>query len=570
MPVRRRRRRGAASSCPRSPPSSTTATCPGCSPVSATASGCTARGSPSRGCGPTRPSCCSTPTPRRSRARCEWNDAVFDFTADDGPDGAPDRPTARRSCPGRSSSTRSSTGATTATRASPGTRRSSTRPTSGPHHAPPRRARGAARHLLRPGQPSRSSTTSSASGVTAVELMPVHQFIHDRRLRRARPAQLLGLQLDRLPRAAQRLRQLRPAGPAGAGVQADGEDPARRGHRGDPRRRLQPHRRGQRPGPGAVVQGHRQPGLLPPRPRRPAPLRRLHRHRQQPQHAPPARAAADHGQPALLGERDARRRLPLRPGRHPGPRAARRRQALGVLRPHPAGPGRQPGEAHRRAVGRRRGRLPGRQLPAAVVGVERQVPRRGPRLLAGRRPHRGRVRLPLHRQLRPLRVHRAHAVGQHQLRHRPRRLHPRRPRLLRRQAQRGQRRGQPRRHRRQPLVELRRRGPDRRRRGRRPAPAPAAQPARHPAALPGRADAARRRRDRPHPARQQQRLRPGQRDLLVRLGRGRRRPARVHPPADGRCAASTRCSGAASGSRAARSWASGPTTSSGSPPRAPP
>ena len=37
------------------------------------------------------------------------------------------------------------------------------------------------------------------------------------------------------------------------------------------------------------------------------------------------------------------------------------------------------------------------QLPAAVVGVERQVPRRGPRLLARRRAHRGRVRLPLHR-----------------------------------------------------------------------------------------------------------------------------------------------------------------------------
>ncbi len=35
----------------------------------------------------------------------------------------------------------------------------------------------------------------------------------------------------------------------------------------------------------------------------------------------------------------------------------------------------QPGQADRRAVGRRRGRLPGRQLPAAVVGVERQVPR---------------------------------------------------------------------------------------------------------------------------------------------------------------------------------------------------
>ena len=34
---------------------------------------------------------------------------------------------------------------------------------------------------------------------------------------------------------------------------------------------------------------------------RPALLRRLHRHRQQPQHAAPAHDAADHGQPALLG-----------------------------------------------------------------------------------------------------------------------------------------------------------------------------------------------------------------------------------------------------------------------------
>ena len=57
------------------------------------------------------------------------------------------------------------------------------------------------------------------------------------------------------------------------------------------------------------------------------------------------------------------------------PRAPRRRPPLGLLRHHPAGPGDQPGQADRRAVGRRRGRLPGRQLPAAVVGVERQVPR---------------------------------------------------------------------------------------------------------------------------------------------------------------------------------------------------
>ena len=76
--------------------------------------------------------------------------------------------------------------------------------------------------------------------------------------RRAGPAQLLGLQLHRLPRAAQRVRRVRPAGPAGAGVQADGQDPPRGRHRGDPRRRLQPHRRGQRRRAAPVAQGHRQ------------------------------------------------------------------------------------------------------------------------------------------------------------------------------------------------------------------------------------------------------------------------------------------------------------------------
>ena len=82
--------------------------------------------------------------------------------------------------------------------------------------------------------------------------------------------------------------------------------------------------------------------------------------------------------------RDARRRLPLRPGRDAGPRAPRGRPAVGVLRPRPAGPGGLPGQADRRAVGRRRRRLPGRQLPAAVDRVERQVPRHRPRLLARR------------------------------------------------------------------------------------------------------------------------------------------------------------------------------------------
>ena len=58
-----------------------------------------------------------------------------------------------------------------------------------------------------------------------------------------------------------------------------------------------------------------------------------------------------------------------------GPRAARRRQALGLLRRHPPGPDPQPGEADRRALGRRAGRLPGGQLPGALGGVERDLPR---------------------------------------------------------------------------------------------------------------------------------------------------------------------------------------------------
>ena len=59
---------------------------------------------------------------------------------------------------------------------------------------------------------------------------------------------------------------------------------------------------------------------------------------------------------------------------------------------------------------------------------------------------------------RPLPGRRPRPVRLDQLHHRPRRLHARRPRLLQREAQRGQPRGQPGRHRRQPLVELRRRG----------------------------------------------------------------------------------------------------------------
>ena len=49
------------------------------------------------------------------------------------------------------------------------------------------------------------------------------------------------------------------------------------------------------------------------------------------------RAADGDGQPALLGERHARRRLPLRPRHHPGARAARLRRGRPLPRRLPAG-----------------------------------------------------------------------------------------------------------------------------------------------------------------------------------------------------------------------------------------
>ena len=78
---------------------------------------------------------------------------------------------------------------------------------------------------------------------------------------RTRPAQLLGLQLDRVSRSTQRLHVLgrQPR----AGVQGDGEDASRRRHRGDHGRGLQPHRRGQPHGPDALAPRDRQPCVLP-------------------------------------------------------------------------------------------------------------------------------------------------------------------------------------------------------------------------------------------------------------------------------------------------------------------
>ena len=75
-----------------------------------------------------------------------------------------------------------------------------------------------------------------------------------------------------------------------------------------------------------------------------------------------------------------------------------------------------------------------------------------------------------------------------QLRDRPRRFHPRRPGLLQRETQRGERRGQQRRRVRQPVLELRGRGTDRGSGRAHPARPAAAELPGHPVAVAGRSD----------------------------------------------------------------------------------
>ena len=375
--------------CPRSTASSGTATCPTSARASATATGCTARTTRRAGCGATRPSCCSTRTPRRSTgtstgtSRCSATTSATRTRRNDDD-------SARRTCPSRSSSTRSSTGATTGRRARP--------------YARDGHLRGARQGAHRCATPtSRRSMRGTYAGLAhpaiiehlkqlgrhRVELMPVHQFVHDSTLLERGPVATTGATTRSAssPRTTSTRRSGTPRR-AGAGVQGDGAGAARGRHRGDPRRRLQPHRRGQPPGPDAVAARASTT--------RPTTGSSTTTSATTWTTPAPATASTSRHPHSLQLIMDSLRywvtemhvdgfRFDL--AVDAGPRVLRRRPAVGVLRPRPAGPGRQPGQADRRAVGRRPGRLPGRQLPAAVDGVERQVPRHRPRLLARRAGH---------------------------------------------------------------------------------------------------------------------------------------------------------------------------------------
>ena len=161
--------------------------------------------------------------------------------------------------------------------------------------------------------------------------------------------------------------------------------PSRRRHRGDPRRRLQPHGRRQRARADAVVQGHRQRVAT-------TGCCRTSRATTSTTPAPGTRSTFSIraccrwslDSPALLGDTRcmstasasiSRTILAREP--HGFDEARRLPRRL------PAGSGARRGQADRRAVGHRPRRLSGRALPAGLGGVERPVPRHRARASGG-------------------------------------------------------------------------------------------------------------------------------------------------------------------------------------------
>ena len=108
------------------------------------------------------------------------------------------------------------------------------------------------------------------------------------------------------------------------------------------------------------------------------------------------------------------------------------RTALVLLRPDRPGPGDQPGEADRRAVGRRAvGQLQRGGVPGHLERVERSLPGHHPGVLVRAPRHAAGVGDPGRRVLGHLRADPAAPARLDQLRDLPRRLHPARPGVLR-------------------------------------------------------------------------------------------------------------------------------------------
>ncbi len=369
------------------------------------------------------------------------------------------------------------------------------------------------------------------------------------------------------------LRRHRHPAAAGRRVQADGAGAARGGHRGDPRRRLQPHRGGAaswaRRCPCAASTTAATTGW-PDDARRYADYtgcgNTLHV-------VQPAGAAADHRLAALLG---APRWAWTASASTWRPRWPARMHDVDMLSPFLAVIAQDPVLRRVKLIAEPWdvgiGRLPGRRLPAAVDGVERPLPRHRARLLARRAsptcatwatgcpapatctPGAAAARTPRSTSSPRTTASPCATWSRYERKHN------------------------------EANGEDNRDGTDDNRSWNcgaegetddpdvtRAAPPPAAQPADHPAAVHRRADAGRRRRDGPHPGRQQQRLLPGQRDQLARLvaaGGPRWRPladlaARLHraaPRPPGAAPPGVLLRPAAPAGRPARTWPGSPRT----------
>ena len=232
---------------------------------------------------------------------------------------------------------------------------------------------------------------------------------------RARPRQLLGLQLDRLlsrPTALSR----RPA------AIAEFKTMVKRLHAAGievhPRRRLQPHRRGQPARADALLPRHRQCLLLPARRTTGASTHDFTGCGNSLNLDHPAGAADGHGLAALLGQRDARRRLPLRSrpdaGRESGD-YTQRAPFFDAVRQDPV---LSRGQADRRAVGHRPGGYQLGNFPPRLGRVERRAT--ATRCAAsGRATTASSPSLPRGSPARRTSsASRPAAVGQHQFRHR--------------------------------------------------------------------------------------------------------------------------------------------------------
>ena len=268
-----------------------------------------------------------------------------------------------------------------------------------PDEAPARRPGGPARHLRGPRPPrdrrpparrsasrpssccrctpSPPSRTSSTKGLTnywgynTLGFFAPHADVRDpvRAVRRRR-------------RRARRAQGRRPAAARGRA-------------RGRARRRLQPHLRGRRRRAARLAGAAWTPrgyylhdGGLPARFADVTGLRQL------PRLPPPARRPDGAGLAAVLGRGGRRRRLPVRPRGDPRPGRRRLRPRPPVPRRPADRPGAAAGQAHRRAVGHRPGRVADRQLPAADGRVERPVPQRASARSGSPTPRRPRTAAP--------------------------------------------------------------------------------------------------------------------------------------------------------------------------------